>query len=123
MMYHNIFFILMFRVIGNKVVGNWRKLWELGVESSDIVVPETVFLVVVSSIRLAVVCEGCVSHTAVCYFCLLWSKMQHKYFHNFIMMELKTVQYSVEVFPNKLFARYVDKWRSHMNWAMDLRFP
>jgi hypothetical protein len=81
----------MFREIGNKVVGNWRKLWELGVESSDIVVPVAVFPVVVSFIRLAVVWEGCVSHTAVCYSCLLWSKMQHKYFLNFILMELKIV--------------------------------
>ena len=79
----------MFREIGNKVVGNWRKLWELGMESSDIVVPAEVFPVVVSSICLAVVWEGCVSHTAVCYSCLLWSKMQHKYFHNFIVKELQ----------------------------------
>jgi hypothetical protein len=81
----------MIREIGNKVVGNWRKLWEFGVESSDIVVPETVFPVVVSFIRLTVVWEGDVSHTAVCYYCLLWSKMQHKYFHNFIVMELKII--------------------------------
>jgi hypothetical protein len=81
----------MIRETGNKVVGNWRKLWELGVESLDIIAPEAVFLVVVSSIRLAVVWEGYVSHTAVCYSCLLLSKMQHKYFHNFIMMELKIV--------------------------------
>jgi hypothetical protein len=77
--------------IGNKVVGNWRKLWKLGVESSYIVIPEAVFPVVVSFIRLAVVWEGYVSHTAVCYSGSLWSKMQHKYFHNFIVMEIKIV--------------------------------
>lgn len=53
----------MFREIGNKVVGHWRKLWELGLESSDIVVPEEVFPVVVSFIRLAVVWEGYVCFT------------------------------------------------------------
>ena len=81
----------MFREIGNKDVGNWRKLCELGVESSDIVFPEAMFPVVVSFIRLAVVWEGYVAHTAVCYSCLLWSKMQHNYLHNFIVMELKIV--------------------------------
>jgi len=80
----------MFREIGNKVVGHWRKLWEFGLESSDIVVPEEVFPVV-SFFRLAVIWEGYVSRTEVCYSCLLWSKMQHKYFHNFIVRELQIV--------------------------------
>jgi hypothetical protein len=70
MMYHNILLILMLREIRNKVFGNWRILWELGVESSDIVVPEAVFPVVVAFIRLAVVWEGYVSHTAVFLFLL-----------------------------------------------------
>jgi hypothetical protein len=115
----------MLREIGNKVVDNWRKLCEVGVKSLDIVVLEAVFPVVVSFIRLAVVWVGYVSHTTVCYPCLMWSKMRHKYFHNFNMIELQIF----EVLPNKLFhisvmfARYVEKWRAYMNWAIDLRFP
>jgi hypothetical protein len=69
MMYHNVFLILILSEIGNKVVDNWKILWEMGVDSSDIFVREAVFPVIVSFIHLAVVWEGYVSHTAVCYSC------------------------------------------------------
>ena len=89
MIYHNIFLEFLLREIGKKFVNNCRKSCKVGVESSDIVTPEATSPVVYSLICLAVVLEGYVSHPAVCYSCLLWSKVQHKYFHDFNVMKLK----------------------------------
>jgi hypothetical protein len=70
-MYHNIFLISMLRKIGNRVVNNWKNLNQVSVESSERVVPEAVFLAVVSFTYRAVVWGSYVSHITVCQSCLL----------------------------------------------------